>query len=142
MSELLFGFSMSSVVSSRVMRSSARGEECHGWASKHTRSQRVHSTPHSAASDTSLSLPSPRQAKTAIAPLDRVKILFQAQNPEFQKYSGRWLGVFTAAGNIVSTQGPAALFQGHSATLLRIFPYAAIKYMAYDKLHFVSTLSD
>lgn len=78
------------------------------------------------------------QAKTAIAPLDRVKILFQAQNPEFQKYSGRWTGVFTAAASIVSTQGPAALFQGHSATLLRIFPYAAIKYMAYDKLHFVS----
>ena len=80
----------------------------------------------------------PHQAKTAIAPLDRVKILFQAQNPEFQKYSGRWTGVFTAAASIVSTQGPAALFQGHSATLLRIFPYAAIKYMAYDKLHFVS----
>ncbi|PWN52825.1 putative LEU5-mitochondrial coenzyme A transporter-member of the mitochondrial carrier family [Violaceomyces palustris] len=75
-------------------------------------------------------------AKTAIAPLDRVKILFQAQNPEFQKYSGRWLGVFTAARDIVQTQGPFALFQGHSATLIRIFPYAAIKYMAYDKLHF------
>lgn len=77
-------------------------------------------------------------AKTAIAPLDRVKILFQAQNPEFQKYSGKWLGVFTAGREIVSSQGVMALFQGHSATLLRIFPYAAIKYMAYDKLHFVS----
>jgi solute carrier family 25 protein 16 len=76
-------------------------------------------------------------AKTAIAPLDRVKILFQAQNPEFQKYSGKWLGVFTAGKEIVKTQGTMALFQGHSATLLRIFPYAAIKYMAYDKLHFV-----
>lgn len=76
-------------------------------------------------------------AKTAIAPLDRVKILFQAQNPEFQKYSGKWLGVFTAGKEIVNTQGTMALFQGHSATLLRIFPYAAIKYMAYDKLHFI-----
>ncbi|KAN0065326.1 coenzyme A transporter [Thecaphora frezii] len=75
-------------------------------------------------------------AKSAIAPLDRVKILFQAQNPEFQKYSGRWLGVFTAASDILRSQGPLALFQGHSATLMRIFPYAAIKYMAYDKLHF------
>jgi len=27
------------------------------------------------------------------------------------------------------------LFQGHSATLLRIFPYAAVKFMAYDQVH-------
>src|SRR5229473_7029361 len=27
------------------------------------------------------------------------------------------------------------LFQGHSATLLRIFRYAAIKFMAYDQVH-------
>jgi solute carrier family 25 protein 16 len=26
------------------------------------------------------------------------------------------------------------LYQGHSATLLRIFPYAAIKFMAYEQL--------
>lgn len=75
-------------------------------------------------------------AKSAIAPLDRVKILFQAQNPEFAKYSGKWLGVFQAGRDIVRADGPSALFQGHSATLMRIFPYAAIKYMAYDKLHF------
>ncbi len=41
-----------------------------------------------------------------------------------------------AGRDIVRADGPSALFQGHSATLMRIFPYAAIKYMAYDKLHF------
>jgi hypothetical protein len=30
------------------------------------------------------------QAKTAIAPLDRVKILFQTRNPIFEKYAGKW----------------------------------------------------
>lgn len=40
-----------------------------------------------------------------------------------------------AGQKIVKEQGVYGLFQGHSATLLRIFPYAAIKYMAYDTLH-------
>lgn len=76
-------------------------------------------------------------AKTAIAPLDRVKILFQASNPDYQKYSGRWLGVVDAMRRIVDQQGTMGLFHGHSATILRIFPYAAVKYMAYDLLHAV-----
>ena len=30
------------------------------------------------------------------------------------------------------------LLQGHSATLLRVFPYAGIKFLAYDQAHDVS----
>ena len=30
-----------------------------------------------------------KQAKTVIAPLDRIKILFQARNPVFDKYAGK-----------------------------------------------------
>ncbi|KAL6301154.1 mitochondrial carrier domain-containing protein [Sparassis latifolia] len=73
-------------------------------------------------------------AKTVVAPLDRVKILFQASNPDFQKYAGTWSGAFRAAGKIYGDNGVRGLLQGHSATLLRIFPYAAIKFMAYDQI--------
>jgi len=72
-------------------------------------------------------------AKTAVAPLDRVKILFQASNPDFQKYAGSWKGAFRAGLVIYREDGVRGLLQGHSATLLRIFPYAAIKFMAYDQ---------
>ncbi|KIJ60329.1 hypothetical protein HYDPIDRAFT_177433 [Hydnomerulius pinastri MD-312] len=71
-------------------------------------------------------------AKTAVAPLDRVKILFQASNPDFQKYAGSWSGAYRAGLAIYKDGGVRGLLQGHSATLLRIFPSAAIRFMAYD----------
>ncbi|KAI0260424.1 mitochondrial carrier domain-containing protein [Gloeopeniophorella convolvens] len=74
-------------------------------------------------------------AKTVVAPLDRVKILFQASNPEYQKYAGTWSGAFRAGAQIYKDAGLLGLFQGHSATLLRIFPYAAVKFVAYDQVH-------
>lgn len=73
-------------------------------------------------------------AKTLIAPLDRVKILFQTLNPAFVKYAGLMKGMFAATGRIYSSEGVRGLFQGHSATLLRIFPYAAIKFVAYEQI--------
>lgn len=72
--------------------------------------------------------------KTIIAPLDRVKILFQARNPHFEKYSGRFVGVFEAGKEIFKRNGIMGLFQGHSVTLVRIFPYAAIKFVAYEQI--------
>ena len=76
----------------------------------------------------------PRQAKTVVAPLDRVKILFQTQNPQFAKYTGSWSGFPTAMRDIYVSAGFAGLFKGHSATLLRIFPYAGIKFLAYEQI--------
>ena len=48
------------------------------------------------------------------------------------------MGLLQATKVIWKQQGPIGLFQGHSATLLRIFPYAAIKFMAYERLEGVS----
>jgi solute carrier family 25 (mitochondrial carrier protein), member 16 len=69
-----------------------------------------------------------------VGPLDRVKILFQASNPQFAKYTGSWFGVVTAMRDINNQDGLRGLFRGHSATLLRIFPYAGIKFLAYEQI--------
>ncbi|KAI4178205.1 MAG: hypothetical protein L6R41_008488 [Letrouitia leprolyta] len=79
----------------------------------------------------------PTQAKTIVGPLDRVKILFQASNPQFAKYTGSWFGVVTAMRDINRESGVRGLFRGHSATLLRIFPYAAIKFLTYEQIRAV-----
>ena len=73
-------------------------------------------------------------AKTVVAPLDRVKILFQANNPQFQKYTGSWAGAFRAIRDIYRADGGRGLFRGHSATLFRIFPYGGIKFLAYEQV--------
>lgn len=39
--------------------------------------------------------------------------------------------------DIYAQQGVRGLFQGHSATLLRIFPYAGIKFLAYEQVRAV-----
>ncbi|KAK2873686.1 hypothetical protein FQN49_002165 [Arthroderma sp. PD_2] len=73
-------------------------------------------------------------AKTIVGPLDRVKILFQTSNPQFAKYASSWFGVVSAMKSINHNEGVRGLFKGHSATLLRIFPYAAIKFIAYEQI--------
>lgn len=73
-------------------------------------------------------------AKTVVGPLDRVKILFQASNPEFAKYTGSWTGALKAMRDIYRSDGGRGLFRGHSATLLRIFPYGGIKFLAYEQV--------
>jgi solute carrier family 25 protein 16 len=72
-------------------------------------------------------------AKTAIAPFDRVKLLFQVSNPSFRQFAAYWLGPFQAIRTIYHQEGFIACYRGHSATLARIFPYAALNYMCYEK---------
>lgn len=66
-----------------------------------------------------------------------MKILFQAHNPQFVRYSGSWFGVAEAIKVIYRQDGPLGLYKGHSATILRIFPYAAIKFLAYEQIRAV-----
>ncbi|KAI3403747.2 LEU5 [Candida oxycetoniae] len=81
-------------------------------------------------------------AKTLVAPLDRIKILFQTSNPEFIKYRGTFHGLIDAGKWIWKSDGIRGLYQGHSITLVRIFPYAAIKFVAYEQIRQVLIPND
>jgi solute carrier family 25 protein 16 len=48
------------------------------------------------------------------------------------------MGLVDASRRIYRQNGFRGLFQGHSATLLRIFPYAGVKFMTYDWAESVS----
>lgn len=60
--------------------------------------------------------------------------------PDLVCTAGRPTGLYHAMKAILAAQGLRGLFQGHLATLLRIFPYAGVKFMAYDKAEGVSRL--
>ncbi|KAE8368085.1 mitochondrial carrier domain-containing protein [Aspergillus caelatus] len=80
-------------------------------------------------------------AKTIVAPLERIKILFQTSNPLFLRYSARWNGLIEAASHLRTSHGISALFKGHSASLIRVFPYAGINFLAYEQLQHAIIIS-
>ncbi|XP_026655654.1 mitochondrial carrier protein CoAc2 isoform X3 [Phoenix dactylifera] len=67
-------------------------------------------------------------AKTAVAPLERVKILFQTKRPDFQN-----VGLLGSFRRIVQTEGLLGFYRGNGASVARIVPYAALHYMAYEQ---------
>nr|CAX74637.1 Grave disease carrier protein homolog [Schistosoma japonicum] len=75
-------------------------------------------------------------AKTAIAPLDRAKINFQSTRMPFNV---RNLTQFLK--NTYQEQGFMCLWRGNTATLARIFPYAAIQYSAHDHYKYLLGIS-
>uniref|UniRef100_A0A8C8R5M7 Solute carrier family 25 member 16 n=1 Tax=Pelusios castaneus TaxID=367368 RepID=A0A8C8R5M7_9SAUR len=67
-------------------------------------------------------------AKATIAPLDRVKILLQAHNHHYKH-----LGVFSTLCAVPKKEGYLGLYKGNGAMMIRIFPYGAIQFMAFDQ---------
>lgn len=66
-------------------------------------------------------------SKTAVAPLDRIKILLQAHQTHYKH-----LGVFSGLMNIVKKESFIALYKGNGAQMVRIFPYAATQFTAFE----------
>ncbi|GBG83507.1 hypothetical protein CBR_g37220 [Chara braunii] len=67
-------------------------------------------------------------AKTIIAPLERVKILFQTRLGNFQS-----VGVWRSLGHIFRTEGVLGFYRGNGANVVRVVPYAALHYMTYEQ---------
>ncbi|KAK8029113.1 hypothetical protein PG991_006169 [Apiospora marii] len=55
------------------------------------------------------------------------------EQPPIAKYTSSWVGLARALRDIYGRDGMMGLFRGHSATLLKIYPYAAIKFVAYEQ---------
>jgi hypothetical protein len=68
-------------------------------------------------------------AKSVVAPLDRIKILYQVTPAEFKIRN-----IPTVTRNIIVNEGWTALWKGNIATLLRVFPYAGVQFMVFDQI--------
>jgi hypothetical protein len=67
-------------------------------------------------------------AKSVVAPIDRIKILFQVSSERFSLRH-----VPGVVRNICKHEGIPALWRGNSAMMLRVFPYSGIQFMVFDK---------
>ncbi|KNA25282.1 hypothetical protein SOVF_007710 [Spinacia oleracea] len=68
-------------------------------------------------------------SRTAVAPLERLKILLQVQNPHSIKYNGTIQGL----KYIWQTEGFRGLFKGNGTNCARIVPNSAVKFFSYEQ---------
>ena len=74
-------------------------------------------------------------AKTCVAPLERVKILFQTGRMKTATASGgsKSSSISGTLASIARTEGLRGLFKGNGASVLRIVPYSALHFGAYEQ---------
>jgi len=70
-------------------------------------------------------------SRTAVSPLERIKILFQVQGGHgpAKKYNG----VVHSLVTILKEEGWRGYFKGNGTNVIRIFPYSAIQFAAYEQ---------
>lgn len=67
-------------------------------------------------------------AKTAVAPLERIKILSQTRTEGFHS-----IGVYQSLKKLLKHEGVLGFYKGNGASVIRIVPYAALHFMAYEQ---------
>lgn len=68
-------------------------------------------------------------AKTFVAPIDRIKILYQVTSAPF-----RLRDVPHVASQIIKQEGLSGLWKGNTVTMIRVFPYAGIQFMVFNRV--------
>lgn len=68
-------------------------------------------------------------AKSIIAPLERIKIMFQVSRMPFSTAA-----VLRESRRTVAEEGFTALYRGNGAQVLRVYPYSGIQLMTYDQV--------
>ncbi|CAG0886639.1 unnamed protein product [Darwinula stevensoni] len=66
-------------------------------------------------------------AKSAVAPLDRLKILMQSNCPHYSRFN-----LWSCYRAVLNKEGFLSFYKGNGAAMIRVFPYAAIQYTAYE----------
>ncbi|KAF6157216.1 hypothetical protein GIB67_041677 [Kingdonia uniflora] len=67
-------------------------------------------------------------SKTAVAPLERIKILLQTRTAGFHS-----IGVYQSLKKLFTHEGVRGFYKGNGASVLRIVPYAALHFMTYEQ---------
>jgi len=68
-------------------------------------------------------------SRTVVSPLERIKIMYQVQpNHQRDKYGGIWNSLRV----IYKEEGTLGYFKGNGTNVVRIFPYSAVQFAAYE----------
>jgi len=69
-------------------------------------------------------------SRTCVSPLERLKILYQVQPPHL---SERYGGIISSLRIIFKEEGVVGYFKGNGTNVIRIFPYSAVQFAAYER---------
>lgn len=81
-------------------------------------------------------------SRTAVSPMERVKVLFQVQGGSSGNQQSYRRGTLSTIWQIYKEEGYKGLFRGNGINCIRIVPYTAIQYSVYENLKKILTNGD